>query len=86
MLNDSGLMFNKKRHMLCMAHVLNLALQGGFKDLSNLSLTLVCLESEDDEECEEHGVEVISQREFGVIINGLQKLAFLANNTLQKLF
>ena len=39
-----------------MAHVLNLAVQGGLKELSNSSLTSLCSESEGDEECEEDDI------------------------------
>ena len=50
--------------MSCMAHVLNLAVQGGLKELGNSSLTSLCLEIEGDEEYEEDEVEVTSQRSF----------------------
>ena len=35
--------------MPCMAHVLNLAVQGGLKQLGNSSSTSLCSESESDE-------------------------------------
>ena len=41
-MNDSGLMFTKKLHVSCMAHVLNLAIQGGLKELGNPMLNLEC--------------------------------------------
>ena len=44
--------------MPCMAHVINLAIQGGLQELGSSSLTSFCLESEGDEECEEDEVEV----------------------------
>ena len=55
--------------MPCMAHVLNLAVQGGLKELGNSSSTLFCSESEGDEEYEEDEVEVTSQRPFGEILS-----------------
>ena len=42
--------------MQCMAHVLNLAVQGGLKELGNSLLTSLCSESEGDEECKEDKV------------------------------
>ena len=36
--------------MPCMAHVLNLAVQGGLKELGNSSSTSLCSKSEGDEE------------------------------------
>ena len=47
--------------MPCMAHVLNLDVQGGLKQLGNSSSTSLCSESESDEECEEDEVEVTSK-------------------------
>ena len=55
--------------MPCMAHVLNLAVQGGLKELGNSSSSSLCSESEGDEECEEDEVEVTSQRPFGAILH-----------------
>ena len=43
-----------------MAHVLNLAVQGGLKQLGNSSATSLWSKSESDEECEEDEVEVTS--------------------------
>ena len=71
LLSESGSTFIKQFHMPCMAHVLNLAVQGGLKELGNSSLTSLCLETLDDEECEEDKVEVTSQRPFGEILHRL---------------
>ena len=67
LLSESGSTFTKQFHVPCMAHVLNLAV-GGLKELGNSSLTLLCSESEDYEECEEVEVEVTSQRSFAAIL------------------
>ena len=71
--------------MPCMAHVFNLAIQGGLKQLGNSSLTSLCSESESDEECEEDEVEVTSQRPFGAILHRLPKLVLAANSTPQRI-
>ena len=52
-----------------MAHVLNWDIQGGLKEFGDPSSTLVCLENEEVEECEEHVVKVMSQRAFGEILH-----------------
>ena len=70
--------------MPCMAHVLNLALQGGLKELGNLSLTLLYSNSEAEEECEENEVEVTSQRPFGATFHQLQKLVLAAKKYTTK--
>ena len=44
--------------MSYIALVLNLAIQGGLKELGNPSFTSLCSEHEGDEECEENKVEV----------------------------
>ena len=51
-----------------MVHVLNLDIQGGLKELGNPSSTVVCLENEEVEECEEDVMEVRSERVFGAIL------------------
>ena len=56
-----------------MAHVFNLAIQGGLKELGNSLLTSLCSYSEGDEECEEDDIEVTSQRPFGAILHQLRK-------------
>ena len=81
LLSESGSTFTKQFCVPCMAHVLNLAVQGGLKELGNSSLTLLCSETEDDEECEEVEVEVTSQRPFGAILRKLRKLVLAVNST-----
>ena len=56
-----------------------------FKELGNSSLTLLCQESEGDEECEEDDIEVTLQRLFGAILHRLQKLILTTNNTPQRI-
>ena len=81
LLRESGLTFTRQFHVPCMAHVLNLAVQGGLKQLGNSSSTSLCSKSESDEECEEDEVEVTSQRPFGAILRRLRKLVLAANST-----
>ena len=81
LLSESGSTFTKKFHVPCMAHVLNLDVQGGLKELGNSSLTSLCSESEGDEECEEDEVEVTSQRLLGTILHRIRKLALVENST-----
>ena len=69
-----------------MAHVLNLTVQRGLKELGNSSLISLCLERVNDEECEEDEIEVTSQRPSGVIIHQLRTLVLAANSTLMKHF
>ena len=69
-----------------MAHVLNLLVQGGLKELSNPSLNLECSEGEDDEGYEEDVLEVSSQKAVGEILQRLPKLVLLVNSTPQKIF
>ena len=81
LLSESGSTFTKQFHVPCMAHVLNLAVQGGLKELGILLLTSLCSESEGDKECEKDEVEVTSQRPFGAILHRLQKIVLAANST-----
>ena len=64
MLNENRSMFTKQHLVPCMAHVLNLVIQGGLKELGNPSLTSECLKCEDDEGLEE----VFSKKAFGDIL------------------
>ena len=59
-----------------MAHVLNLAIQRGSKELDN---NKSYSDSEDDEKHVE-GLEAISQKPFGEILHRLQKLIIIANH------
>ena len=71
--------------MPCMAHVLNLAVQEGLKELCNSSSTSLFSESEVEEECEEDEVKVTSQRPFGAILHQLRKLVLAENSTPQRI-
>ena len=60
LLSESGSTSTEQFHMPCLVHVFNLVVQGGLKELGNLSFTLLCSESEGDKKCEEDKVEVTS--------------------------
>ena len=65
-MNENGSMFTKlHQNGPCMAHVLNLVVQGGLKELGNSSLTSEYSEGEDDEGCDEDVLEVSSKKAFG---------------------
>ena len=85
LLHESGSTFTKQFHVPCMAHVLDLAVQGGLKELGILSSTSLCSESEGDEEYEKDDIEVTSQRPFGAILYWLRKLVLAANSTPQRI-
>ena len=86
LLSESGSKFTKQFQVPCMSHVLNLAVQGGLKELGNLSLTLLCLKSEGDEECEEDDAEVTSQRPFRAILHRLRKLVLAEKIKKQRIY
>ena len=50
LLSESGLTFTKKFYVPSIAHVLNLVVQEGLKELDNSSLSELCSKSEGDEE------------------------------------
>ena len=85
LLRESGSTFTRQFHVPCMAHVLNLAVQVGLKELGNSSSTSLCSESEGDEEYEEDEVEVTSQKPFGAILRRLRKLVIAVNSTPQRI-
>ena len=84
-MNENGSMFSKQHHVPCMAHVLNLVVQRGLKELGNPSLTSENSEGEDDEECDEDVLEVSSKKAFGKILRRLRKLVLMANSTPQRI-
>ena len=84
-MNENGSMFTKQHHVSCMAHVLNLVVQRGLKELGNPSLTSEYSEVEDDEGCDEDVLEVSSKKAFGKILRRLRKLVLMANSTPQRI-
>ena len=85
MLNENGLISTDQHHVPCMAHVLNLVIQGGLKELCNPSLTSKCSEDEDDEGCDEDVLEVSIEKAFREILHQLRKLFLVVNNTPQRI-
>ena len=61
-MNENGLIFSMHHHVQCMAHVLNLVIQGGLKKVDNSSLTSEYSKGEDDERCDEDVLEVSSKQ------------------------
>ena len=76
-------MFTKQHHVPCMAHIFNLVVQGGLKELDNPSLTSKYSEGEDDEGCDEDVLEVSSKKPFGNFFRQLRKLVLVANSIPQ---
>ena len=64
-----------------MAHVLNLAIQHGLKELGNDN---TYLNSEDDEELVE-GLESTNQKPFGEILYRLRKLIIVVNHSPKRI-
>ena len=81
LLKGSSSRFAKNYLMPCMAHVLNLAIQRGLKELGNDDSYS---DSEDDEKHVE-GLEVISQRPFGEILHSLRKLIIVVNHSPKRM-
>ena len=75
LLKGSSSRFTKNYLTPCMAHIFNLAVQRGLKELGNDESYS---DSEDDGKHVE-GLEVISQRPFGEILHRLQKLIIAVN-------
>ena len=73
-MNENGSMFTKQHHVPCMAHVLDLVVQGGLKELGNPSLTLEYSEGEDDEGCDEDVLEVSSKKYLEKLFVGFENL------------
>ena len=65
----------------CKAHVLNLAIQCGLKELGNDESYS---DSEDDDKHIE-GLEVISQKPFGEILHRLRKLNIIVNHSPKRI-
>ena len=84
-MNENSLMFTKQHHVPCMAHVLNLVVERGLKELGNPSLNSENSEGEDDEGCDEDVLEVSSKKAFGKILRRLRKLVLMVSNTPQRI-
>ena len=84
-MNENGSKFTKQHNVSCMAHVLNLVVQGGLKELGNPSLTSKYSDGEDDEGCDKDVLEVSSKKVFGKILRRLRKLVLMANSAPQRI-
>ena len=81
LLKGSRSRFTKNYLTPCMAHVLNLAIQFGLKELDNDESYL---DSKDDDKHIE-GLEAISQKSFGEILHRLRKLIIAINHSLKRI-
>ena len=81
LLKGSTSRFTKNYLTSCMAHVLNLAVQRGLKELGNDDSHS---DSEDDDKHVE-GLEAISQRPFGKILHRLRKLIIAVNRSPKRI-
>ena len=81
LLKGSSSRFTKNYLIPCMAHVLNLSVQRGLKELGNDDSYS---NSEDDDKHVE-GLEAISQRPFGEILHRLRKLMIAVNHSPKRI-
>lgn len=79
-LKGSRSRFTKQYLVPCMAHVLNLAVQNGLKELDNYE---ICLENDEDDE--QLDVEDVPQKPFGEILHRLRKLVIAINSSTKRL-
>ena len=82
LLKVSSSRFTKNYLTPCMAHVLNLAVQHGLKELGNNESYS---DSEDDDKHIE-GLEAISQKLFGEILHRLRKLINAVNHSPKRIY
>ena len=82
LLKGSRSRFTKNYLTPCMAHVLNLAVQRGLKELGNEESYS---DSEDDDNDIE-GLEAISQKQFGEILQRLRKLVVAINSSPKRIY
>ena len=80
-LKGSRSRFTKNYLTPCLAHVLNLAIQHGLKELGNDE---TYSDREDDEELVE-GLEATNQKPFGEILHRLRKLIIAVNHSPKRI-
>ena len=81
LLKGSTSRFTKNYLTPCMAHVLNLAVQHGLKELDNDESH----SDSDDDDKHVEGLEAISQRPFGKILHRLRKLIIAVNRSPKRI-
>ena len=81
LLKGSCSRFTKNYLTPCIAHVLNLAVQHGLKELGNEE----SYSDNEDDDNDIEGLEAISQKQFGEILHTLRKLVVAINSSPKRI-